>query len=119
MHDRIKELNNRLLTQNSLVKEKEERNQEKIELLERRIQTIVEQAAIEKKKTKGPKPLPYQKYEKVRSTQNMHGTQDDKKMKKVSSKRSLRSTSKSRNRKKDTLPRVAHLNRSDSKQRGS
>jgi hypothetical protein len=38
MHDKLKDLNNRLTTQNTLHKEKEDRNIDKIELLERRIQ---------------------------------------------------------------------------------
>ena len=62
MHDKISELNKKLLVQNTLFKEKEDRNIEKIELLERRIQAIAENAAIEKSKRKGPKPLPFQKY---------------------------------------------------------
>jgi hypothetical protein len=62
MHDKISELNKKLLVQNTLFKEKEDRNIEKIELLERRIQAIAENAAIEKCKRKGPKPLPFQKY---------------------------------------------------------
>jgi hypothetical protein len=62
MHDKISDLNKKLLVQNTLYKEKEDRNVEKIELLERRIQAIAENAAIEKSKRKGPKPLPFQKY---------------------------------------------------------
>ena len=62
MHDKISELNKKLLVQNTLFKEKEDRNIEKIELLERRIQAIAENAAIEKSKRKGPKPLPFQQY---------------------------------------------------------
>lgn len=42
MHDKLKEMNNRLLVQTTLQKEKEERNIEKIELLERRIQMLAE-----------------------------------------------------------------------------
>ncbi len=59
MHDKLKELNNRLNTQNTLHKEKVDRNIDKIELLERRIQQIAEQAAKDKVNKKVTKPLPF------------------------------------------------------------
>jgi hypothetical protein len=48
MHDKLQDLNKKLRVQSTLNKEKEDRNVEKIELLERRIQAIAEQAAVDK-----------------------------------------------------------------------
>ena len=114
MHDKISELNKKLLVQNTLFKEKEDRNIEKIELLERRIQAIAENAAIEKSKRKGPKPLPFQKYYQSRSSSKMSGI-SEKKLKKSGSKKSMKRSSSKRKSRPEPLPRVATMVQSDSK----
>jgi len=93
MHDKLKTLNHRIKSQSELQRHKEEKYQDKIAVLEKRIETLCSE--VESVKTKKVKPLPFQR-EQMQKAAIARAMERKRSQSAMSGKKSTKSASKKR-----------------------